>query len=72
VDPDPVVRGMDLQIRNGIRTKMSGIPNTGFRTLSLLMDFKMVGTYFSFVHWQLVIASTYVRQFCIKLSLCKV
>jgi hypothetical protein len=74
LDPDPLVRSMDLQIRNRIRTKMSRIPNTGFCTFFLLMDFKTVGTCFIFLHWQLVtgIASTYVRQFCIKLSLCMV
>jgi hypothetical protein len=30
-DPDPLVRGTDPGIRIRIRTKMSEIPNTGYR-----------------------------------------
>ncbi len=35
MDPDPLVRGTDPGIRIRIRTKMSRIPNTGFRLRSV-------------------------------------
>jgi hypothetical protein len=50
LDPDPLVRGMDLWIR--ILTKLSWIPNTASNT-NILLGWNENLAIFAVAHWQL-------------------